>query len=67
MDTIAAKSSDITIAADEEKQSIVEVSKAVDYLNTIMEGVIEQSRDLRGSLDRLHALAEDLKSLAAGR
>ena len=59
---IANSSSDITIATEQQKNTIIEISKAIDNLNNIMYGVVNNTNLLHDSMlvlqKQIHALNE---------
>ncbi len=62
MAEISRGSGDIARSTDEQKVTTHEVTKSIDYLNGIMEGVMRNARVLRESLGKLQEQIESLTS-----
>ncbi len=67
MNAIAQGSHDITQATVEEEQTMAEVAKSIDYLNTIMEGVMRGSHELLESTKSLQKQIQGLEELVVTR
>lgn len=63
MERVSRGSEDIARATDEEKITIIEVSHAVEYLNRIMDGVMENTNGLLEALKELHGQIDALSAV----